>query len=309
MDRDVWALVMAAVARAARGVKPSVYNPRFADALVVATYLWTVWHDRPLCWAADRSHYGSLFRPRKLPSVSQFTRRVKTDSVRLILQAVHADLARTRLSSPVACLDGKALAVSPVSKDRDARRGRVCGGFAKGYKLHAYASEGGRLVLWGVTPPNVAEQTVAMTLVAHAAENAPQLLAPLTMADSNYDSAELHKPLAAAGGHLRLLTPLKGQGRVKGGAHHPVTLRQMGPGRRELVSLWKADAGLCRRVLRARDNVERTFGTLTCTAGGLGPLPAWVRTLERVRRWVGGKIALHHARLQVRQRQGERAVA
>jgi hypothetical protein len=300
---------MAAIARATRGMKPSVRNPRFADALIVAMYLWTVWHDRPLCWAADRSHYGLLFRPRKLPSVSQFTRRVKTDSVRLILQAVHEDLACTHLSSPVAYLDGKPLTVSPVSKDRQAKRGRVSGGFAKGYKLHAYVSEDGRIAMWSVMPLNVAEQTVAMALMTHAAENTPHLLAPLTMADSNYDSAQLHKLLASVNSQLELLTPLKGQKRVKGGTHHPVTLRQMGPERRKLVATWKADAGLCRHVLRDRDDIERTFGILTCTAGGLGPLPAWVRTLERVRRWVGGKIALHHARLQVRQQQAKRAVA
>jgi hypothetical protein len=300
---------MAAIARATRGVKSSVLRPRFADSLIVAMYLWTVWHDRPLCWAADRSHYGSLFRPRKLPSVSQFTRRVKTDSVLLILQAVHEDLACTHLSLPVAYLDGKPLTVSPVSKDRDAKRGRISGGFAKGYKLHAYVSEDGRIALWSVMPLNVAEQTVAMALMTHAAENTPHLLAPLTMADSNYDSAQLHKLLASVNSDLELLTPLKGQKRVKGGVHHPVTLRQMSPERRKLVAMWKADAGLCRHVLRDRDDIERTFGILTCTGGGLGPLPAWVRTLERVRRWVGGKIALHHARLQVRQRQAERAVA
>jgi hypothetical protein len=315
MDRDVWMLVTQAIGRATRSAKSSVLHPRFADSLIVAMYFWTVWHDRPLCWASDRSHYGSLFRPRKLPSVSQFTRRVKTGSVRIALQAVHDDLARTDLSSPVAYLDGKALAVSPVSKDRDAKRGRVSGGFARGYKLHAYVSEDGRIALWSVMPLNVAEQSVAAALMAHAAENAPHLLAPLTMADSNYDSAALHKLLAhAAGtaaddGRLELLTPLKGQKRVKGGVHHPVTLRQMGPARRQLAETWKADPGLCRHVLRDRDDIERTFGILTCTGGGLGPLPAWVRTLERVRRWVGAKIALYHARLQVRQRQVEIAVA
>ena len=283
MDRDVWMLVTQAICRATRSAKSSVLHPRFADSLIVAMYLWTVWHDRPLCWASDRSHYGSLFRPRKLPSVSQFTRRVKTDSVRIALQAVHDDLARTHLSSPVAYLDGKALVVSPVSKDRDAKRGRVSGGFARGYKLHAYASEDGRIALWSVMPLNVAEQSVA---------------------------AALHKLLAAAAagtadGRLELLTPLKGQKRVKGGVHHPVTLRQMGPARRQLAATWKADPGLCRHVLRDRDDIERTFGILTCTGGGLGPLPAWVRTLARVRRWVGAKIALYHARLQVRQRQVE----
>src|SRR5260221_4092480 len=130
MDRAVWMLVTQAIGRATRNAKSSVIHPPFADSLIVAMYFWTVWHDRPLCWASDRSHYGSLFRPRKLPSVSQFTRRVKTDSVRIALQAVHAYPARTHPSSPVAYLDGKALAVSPVSKDRDAQRAPVSGGLS-----------------------------------------------------------------------------------------------------------------------------------------------------------------------------------
>src|SRR2546423_14131171 len=110
MDRDVWMLVTQAIGRATRRAKSSVLHPRFADSLIVAMYFWTVWHDRPLCWASDRSHYGSLFRPRKLPSVSQFTRRVKTDSVRIALQAEHEDLAPAHLSSPGADLGCHAVA-------------------------------------------------------------------------------------------------------------------------------------------------------------------------------------------------------
>src|SRR5260370_36214325 len=128
MDRDVWMLVTQAIGRATRSATSSVLHPRFADSLIVAMYFWTVWHDRPLCWASDRSHYGSLFRPRKLPSVSQFTRRVKTDSVRIALQAVHDDPAPTHLSSPEAELAGQALPVIPVTTDPTAQRGPACGG-------------------------------------------------------------------------------------------------------------------------------------------------------------------------------------
>ena len=39
---------------------------------------------------------------------------------------------------------------------------------------------------------------------------------------------------------------------------------------------------------------------LTCTGGGLWNLPAWVRGLDRVRRWVGVKIVLYNARLALR---------
>src|SRR5688500_12171319 len=103
MDRELWKTVLAAVKRAAKKVEREYERAgcrrrrrRFAEWLVAAMYLWCVWHDRPLCWACDRSHYGALFRPRKLPSVSQFTRRVKEDLFQEVLQAAHDELARRR---------------------------------------------------------------------------------------------------------------------------------------------------------------------------------------------------------------------
>jgi hypothetical protein len=106
------------------------------------------------------------------------------------------------------------------------------------------------------------------------------------MADGNYDSAPLHKSLDA-GGRL-LLTPLKAQGRVKNGRHHPVTLRQ--------IVVDRSCPTTKRLVLKQRNNVEGVFSVLACV-GLLSALPAFVRRLDRVRRWTGAKIILYHARL------------
>ncbi len=46
-----------------------------------------------------------------------------------------------------------------------------------------------------------------------------------------------------------------------------------------------------------RREVERYFGQLSAFGGGLARLPAWLRTLERVHRWVAAKITIYHARL------------
>ena len=298
MDRELWALVLGAVKRAARevGWGGGRRKPRYPNWLVVAMYLWGVWHDRTLSWACDRGHYAGPFRPRgRLPSVSQFTRRVKSDDCRLILQRVHDELARRGLITDEGYLDGKPLPVSPVSKDRQATRGRVSGGFAKGYKLHVFVNEHRRIVVWSVTGLHEDEKTVALELLPHLPPMAP---GAVVLKDSNYDSAPLHKAAAALVPAAALVGPLKGQGRVGEGGHHPVTLRQMGPERRELVAAWRACPALLDLVLRARDAVERVFGVLCCTAGGLGTaLPPWVRTLQRVRRWVGAKIILYNARL------------
>jgi hypothetical protein len=295
MDHDVWDRCMNVTRLASRGVMPSVRSPIYPDLLIVRMYFWGVHHDRPQSWAADPQHYhGPLFRPRHLPSVSQFNRRIKTPSIEAILQKVHDVTAQAGQLSPVIFMDGKALPVSPVSKDPQATRGHIPGGFGKGYKLHTQVTEDLRIVCWSVTSLHVAEQTVAMEFVTQNPTPGHMLLA-----DSNYDSAPLYKATAQAG--INYLTWLKGQKQVKAGQHHPVTLRQMGPARREAVQTWQQHAELCKFVLQMRDAIERVYSALTCYGGGLGPLPAWVRTLERVRRWVGAKIIFYHLRLRARQ--------
>jgi hypothetical protein len=141
MDRDVWVLLLAAIDRAVRAAGRPPRRPTYSDRLVVRMYFWAVGHDRPPSWAAGREHYGPLCRPRKLPGVSQFNRRLADPRTQRILQRVHDALAAAAAAaaagppSPVHTLDGKALTVSPVSKDRDAAaRGKVCGGYARGYK-------------------------------------------------------------------------------------------------------------------------------------------------------------------------------
>lgn len=305
MDREIWRLIYAAIRRADRSVERLGRLPIYTEVLVVAMYIWSVWHDRPLCWACDRSHYASLFRPRKLPSVSQFTRRVKSERCQQILQCVHDELAQRGLISEEGYLDGKPLLVSPVSKDRQATRGKISGGFAKGYKLHAFVNEHRRIVVWSVSGLNVAEQTVAAELLPHLP---PLSINGLVMMDKNYDSAPLHKHAADPLG-LCLIHGLKGQDRVAETGHHPVTLRQMGATRRELVDLWENHPELIQFLLKARDSIERVFGVLSCTAGGLNGLPAWVRTLERVRRWVGAKIIPYNARLKAQEKRELAAAA
>lgn len=289
----IWRIVRDRIQKAARKLPRPRRRPRFSDALIVAMYFWCVWHERPLYWACDRSHYGRLFRPRGLPSVSQFSRRIRTDRCQQILQRVHEDLSRIHLASSISFFDGKPVLVSPVSKDRDARRGRVSGGFAKGYKLHAWGTEDGRIPVWSVTPLNTGECPVAEALCRYI----PVLPDDsLTLADTNYDSKNIGKLLARRNG--RLLSMLKGA------AKHPVTLRQMGPVRRELLGAWKHHKSLVRLVHSKRVAVENLFSRL-----GVTHPPAWVRGLERVRRWTGAKIILHHARLLARQMMQESLAA
>jgi len=296
MDRELWIVVYSAIKRAARRVGCAGRTPTYPNWLIVAMYVWGNWHDRPLSWCCDRAHYGSLLRPRRLPSVSQFTRRIKSAECDAILQSVHNQLSQRGLVTDLGYIDGKPLLVSPVSKDRDARSGRISGGFGKGYKLHAFVNDRRRIVVWSVQTLNIAEQTVAAELLDHLPPLSPDAL---VMMDSNYDSAPLHKRAEHKG--IALFNALKGQDRVGAEGHHPVTLKQMGASRRELVETWKQRPQLTRWMIKRRDEIESVLGVLVCTAGGLTCLPPWVRTKPRVRRWVGTKIILYNARLLVQE--------
>lgn len=287
MDKEVWRVLCAAVRSADRRVARWGRRPRFTDSHIVKMLLWTVWHDRPLCWACDRRHYNTMFRPSQLPSVSQFCRRVKTDRVRAMLAAVHEYLTRSDAPVGLSFVDGKPLPIAFWSGDRDARVGYATKGFARGYKLHAWVADDARIVAFSVRPMNEGEAKVARGFASH-----PQM-GGLVLADANYDSQRLYQAFGARG--AQLLTPLK---RI---AVNPGPLRRMGPHRRFAIALSRRLGAGYRALLDRRDAVERVFSALSCFGGGLTTLPPWVRGAHRVSRWVSVKIAIYHARLRVRK--------
>jgi len=295
MDREFWTALRTSVNRVCRNFEFFGPRPTYSHRLILLMYFWSVWQGHCLNWACDKIHYGDLFRPRKLPSISQFRRRVSEDVFQELLQEIHLEFARSGFSSLVKYIDGKPQLVSPVSKDIDARNGHITGGFGKGYKLHAMISENRRIVVWSVMPLNVAEQSVALALADYLS------LTPLglVLADTNYDSAPFHKALAVS--DHRLLTPLKAQQRVKDGVHHPVTLRQMGSQRREALQVWSEHEDLAKYVLKSRNNIEGVFSVLSMALNAGSP-PPWVRRLSRVRRWVGAMIILHNVRVDVQEK-------
>lgn len=283
MDSHVWRTIYQMILAADRSIPRFGRKPSYSDALIVGMYVWSVGHDRPLCWACQRKHYTSCFRPRKLPSVSQFCRRIKTSRCQRILQCVQDCLAQPSVRSEVSFLDGRALVVGAHSKDREARRGHAPGGFARGYRLHAWATEDGRIPVWSVTSLNVSEKRVAKEMLGFAS------LSGLVLADAGYDSGSLYDKVAERG--MQLLTPMI---RKNAGQGH----RRQSHARLAAARAWHGIAGY---VYRQRLSAEQFFGHQTTFGGGLGPLPAWVRTLERVRRWVGVKLIIYHARRALRK--------
>ena len=283
MDSHVWHEIYRTIVLVNREIPRLGRRPRYSDSLIVAMYVWSVAHDRPLCWACDRRNYGSCFRPRALPSVSQFCKRIKTARCTKMLQRMHERLSHLGWEQELSFIDGRALPVGPHTKDPDARAGRASGGFARGYKLHAWAAQDGRIPVWSVMPLNVNEKPVAHELLRYRRAD------ELVLADGEYDSRALYDAVSEDGGHF--LTPLP-QNAGKG--HVPQS-----PVRNAAALAWQGIAGY---VYRERSGVERTFAHISAFGGGLAGLPPWVRTLPRVRRWVGTKLIIYHARWNLRKR-------
>src|ERR1044071_7553795 len=113
----------------------------YSDRLIIRLYLWLVWHELPLCRVADASVYGSMFRPRRLPSVSQFCKRVAEPRFAALLETVRRRLTGTVEGVELLCLDGKALPVTETTRDVEALTGHGGGRFCKGYRLHALSDD------------------------------------------------------------------------------------------------------------------------------------------------------------------------
>lgn len=286
-----WQVLCAAVRSADRAVKRRGRKMIYSDQQIVKMMFWAVRADRPMCWACERASYaGGVYRPRALPSVSQFCRRLKSRRVATMIAHVSRRLCGAGGSTPTRTLsvDGKALPISDYSRDVDATNGWGTGRFQKGYKLHGCVDDALFFKGFEVHPMNVSEPAVARGLPGDSVQ--PGVLA---LADANYDSSPLHAVCRAGGG--RFVTPLKGRGRSRD------RLQKMDRGRRELMEMWETRPEEARRLLHHRDGIERAFAHLVNAGDGLKGLPSWVRGLERVRRWVTAKIAFYHARLIARR--------
>ncbi len=282
MSSREWKSVYTTLKQLNRSLPRAKRKCTYSDPLIVAMYIWAVLHERPLCWAVQRISYNRIFRPRRLPSYSQFKRRVRTPRFGRMLEEVNAHLSQRTIPAPLMYVDGKALPVGPDSTDPEALAGRSGGSFRRGYKLHALATEDGRFVDHTITGLNACEKAQAHIML----QRTP--LGAVVLGDGNYDDHKLYEA-AVAGGAMFFAKPRKGAGR----GHQPQSEAR-------LASLRLCVDGQPPQYQRRRD-IERYFGQLTGFGGGLQPLPSWVRRRDRVQRWVTAKLTIYHARLKARK--------
>lgn len=256
----------------------------FPDPVIALVYLWAVVHDRPTCWATVAAHWPADLRPRPLPSQATMSRRLRSGPVHRLLAAV---LRRLRGATPTAWvkyLDAKPLPVGGWTKDPDARPGRGANGWIRGYKLHAIWGRGPVPLAYEVLPADRSEPTTARVLVPRLGG------AGYLVGDSSFDSNPLHA-LAARRQH-QVVAPPKKKNRALGHCRHTTE-------RLHALEMLRRPFG--QALYASRSAIERDFGHLTSFGGGLGPLPAWVRRLWRVRLWVQAKLLINAVRDQLRQ--------
>ncbi|MEZ6234209.1 MAG: transposase [Phycisphaerales bacterium] len=269
--------------RSMRSAAPPRRRPvLFADRLILRLYLWLVWHELPMCRVADRAVFGSMFRPRLLPSVSQFCKRIAEPRFAALLEAARRRLTGTLDGAMLLMIDGKALPVTENSRDPDATTGHGGGRFCKGYRLNAMTDDRGRIGEYRLSDMRQQEKNLAFEMLGAVGPG------QVVLADGNYDSSRLYDRAAERGAFL--FTPVKALGQ------HRVTIARTSPERREAGRVWRERPHLAAAAYALRGAIERTFANLSNFAGGLRGLPPWVRTRRRVERFVAAKLVIYAAR-------------
>jgi hypothetical protein len=283
MECELWPRLYALVSEI--GTVMRRQGARYSDAVIVLVFFWACLHDRPQCWACQPRNWSSTRdKPLKIPSHSTVSRRLRTPSVLRFLEALESRLRNTRDAELVKIIDGKPLTVGQCSKNGDAKVGRVVGGFAKGYKLHAIWGSRDVPEVWTIRSLNENESPVARQLMLHLTGEG------YLLGDRQYDVIALYDA-ALAHGH-QLVVP-----RNRRKAARPQSLTQH-ESRQHAMDMLERPFG--KQLYKRRNGIERCFGSATCFGGGLGPLPAWVRHLPRVDRWVRGKLIINGLRIQQR---------
>jgi hypothetical protein len=252
----------------------------YSDRTIVEVYYWAVAHDRPTAWACHRTNWPLWRRRRSLPSESTMSRRLRSPGVQKLLDALERRVIAPQQPGLYWMIDGKPLAISGCSKDRQAGYGRAANCKAKGYKIHAIVDAAGGIAAWRVAPMNKDERVLAVRLVRGAS------IQGYLVGDSNYDSNPLHE-VCGQREQLQLVTRRR-NGRGRGLGHKKQT-----PGRlRSIALLENPHPDFGEQLLADRNAIERCFAHMTNWGGGLTCLPPWVRTHRRVRRWVQAKLVL-----------------
>jgi hypothetical protein len=281
MERELWPRLYHLVMEVGQSLRliGVIYQPH----IIVLVFLWAALHDRPVCWACDEKNWSTTrLRPATLPDPSTLSRRLRRLDTAMLMRALVERLRQGEEPRLIALIDGKPLPVGGASHDPEARYGRGAGMCAKGYKL--YTIWGGRPVpeVYRVCSMNISEDKVAEEMIPELSGGG------YLLGDGEYDANRVHDAAGAAG--YQVVAPRKDP---EAGLGH----RPQSPFRLRSIELFRSAFG--RGLFAGRGAIERIYGSLTSFGGGLSPLPAWIRHLNRVWLWVSAKLLINAVRISL----------
>src|ERR1041384_8720677 len=92
MEGQLWCSILALLQGLDKRRKRT--SEDFSDDDIVKIFYWSVIHDRPVSWALQRRNWPLHMRRRPLPSNTTMSRRLRTASVRPLLEAVAKHLTK-----------------------------------------------------------------------------------------------------------------------------------------------------------------------------------------------------------------------
>jgi hypothetical protein len=279
MERELWPRLYHLVMEVGQSLR--LIDVTYQPHIIVLVLLWAALHDRPVCWACNEENWSTTtLRPATLPDPSTLSRRLRRLDTALLMRALVQRLRQGEDPRLIALIDGKPLPVGGASHDPEARCGHGAGMWAKGYKL--YTIWGGRPVpeVYRVHSMNINEDKAAEDMIPELSGGG------YILGDGEYDANPVYDAAGAAG--YQLVAPREDPDAGLG--HH-----YQSPYRLRCIGLLRSAFGS--ELFACRSAIERAYGSLTSFGGGLSPLPAWVRHLNRVWLWVSAKLLINGVRI------------
>lgn len=290
MELELWAETSTAISAVAVDWARHP-GDQHSTALIVRVYHWACLHDRPVSWACKPKNWAPSVRPAALPDQSTMSRRTRREDFWPFLERVGQRMAGKVEPALVKVVDGKPLELPNHTTDRDATWGRGVSRTSVGYKLHAVFSAGNPMPdAFAITTLNTCEKQMAARLIKRV-EGCGYLLG-----DAHFDASWLFDDCHDH--NHQLVCPRAKPGTGEG--HHYVS-----PHRRRAIAMLevpRAVSSFGHDLYDRRTDIEREFSQMTCFGAGLGPLPAWVRRIWRVRHWVMNKLLVNAARIRINRR-------
>lgn len=290
MELELWSETSAAISAVERDW-PRHPRDVYSTPLIARVYHWACLHDRPVSWACEAANWQPAVRPARLPDQSTMSRRARRPDFERFLERVGRRMNGRPEPGLVKVVDGKPLELPNHTTDRDATWARGASRTAAGYKLHAIVSAGNPMPdAFAVTTLNACEKRMAARVVKRAGG------CGYLLADAHYDASWLFDHCHARG--HQLVCPRAKPGTGLG--HHYVSAH-----RARAIAMLEVPRHVSRfgrDLYDRRTGIERDFAQLVCFGAGLGPLPAWVRRIWRVRHWVINKLLVNAARIRINRR-------